>query len=272
MKERITVTIERDLLDELDGQIDGVVIKNRSHAIELNLSKVLKREHLKQAVILAGGSYVVEQNGKDVPSFMLDINGRSIVEHNILMLKRQGIKDFILAVGYRKELIKKRLGDGSKLGVAIKYLEEDQPLGTAGVLRKIASHINSTFLVCNGDELKDIDIKNMFDYHKKQGTSATIAITTAESTKEYGEVVLNGNRIYSFVEKPKDGASTNLINAGLYIFDPEVISHAPEGFGRLESDVFPKLASQENLAGYMFYGKWLDVRDKKSLKEAEMTW
>ncbi|MGM5481282.1 MAG: sugar phosphate nucleotidyltransferase [Nanobdellota archaeon] len=272
MKERITITIDQELLDALDADIDGVMVKNRSHAIELNLSKTLKRKHLTQAVVLSGGQHLVEQNGTDLPTFMIEINGRPIIEHNILMLKRQGIKEFIVAVGFEKDMVKKRLGNGSHLGVNIKYIEEDQPLGTSGVLREAASHINGTFLMCNGDELKEINVKDMFEFHKKQGTSATIAVTTASSTKEYGEVVLNGNRVYSFVEKPKTGTPTNLINAGLYIFDPEVITEAPEGFGRLESDVFPKLADDENLTGYIFYGKWMDVRNKESLKDAEMNW
>ncbi|MFP4195585.1 MAG: sugar phosphate nucleotidyltransferase [Candidatus Woesearchaeota archaeon] len=272
MKERITITIDQELLDALDNQIDGVMVKNRSHAIELNLSKTLKRQHIAQAIILAGGKHVVEQEGKELPTFMIEINGRTILEHNILMLKRQGIKEFIIAVGYKKEMVKDRLGDGSHFGVSLRYIEEEHPLGTSGVIRKAAPLINSTFLVCNGDELKEINIKEMFEFHKKQGTSATIAVTTASSTREYGEVVLNGNRVYSFVEKPKSSTPTNLINAGLYIFDPEVITEAPEGYGRLESDVFPKLADDNNLAGYIFYGKWMDVRNQQSLKHAEMNW
>ena len=159
MKERITITIDKELLDALDTQIDGVMVKNRSHAIELNLSKTLKRENIAQAVILAGGKHVVEQDGKELPTFMIRINGRPIIEHNILMLKRQGVSEFIVAVGFAKEMVKERLGDGTHLGVNIEYVEEERPLGTAGVLRKASSHIRSTFLVCNGDELKEINIK-----------------------------------------------------------------------------------------------------------------
>lgn len=271
MKERITITIDQQILNEVDAQIDGTIIKNRSHAVELSLAKCLQKKGIRQAVILAGGNLTVEQEGRDVPPFLVNINGRPIIEHNIVMLRRQGIKEFIIAVGQHKEEIVKRFGEGDKLGVNIIYIEEDEPLGTAGVLRKASEHISGTFVVCNSHELKEIDIKEMFDFHRKQGCPATIAITTTPTPKEYGVVVLNGNYVYSFIEKPQGSSPTNLINAGLYIFEPEVIKMAPDGFGRLELDVFPKLAAEEDLAGFIFYGKWQDVRSQETLNKA-MKW
>ncbi|MBN1175767.1 NTP transferase domain-containing protein [Candidatus Woesearchaeota archaeon] len=272
MKERITITIDEDMLSSIDAQVDGTVIKNRSHAIELNLSKALQRKNISQAVILAGGPYELKIDRKDIPTTMLEVNGKTILEHNILMLKKQGIKKFIIAVGHKKEIIKNYLKDGKKLGVEITYIEEDVPLGTAGALKEAAQHISGTFLVCNGDELKSIDIKEMYEYHRKQGTLATIAVTTTMNPKDYGVVILNGNRVYSFVEKPKENIPTNLINAGLYIFEPEVINEAPEGYGRLEEDVFPKLANREECAGYVFYGEWQDVRSEEALAQAIKNW
>jgi NDP-sugar pyrophosphorylase family protein len=272
MKERITITIDEDMLTSIDAQVDGTMIKNRSHAIELNLAKALQRKNITQAVILAGGPYELKIDRKEIPTTMLEVNGKTILEHNILMLKKQGIKKFIIAVGHKKDQIKNHLADGSKLGVNIQYIEEDVPLGTAGALKEAAQHINGTFLVCNGDELKNIDIKEMYDYHRKQGTLATIAVTTSMNPKDYGVVILNGNRVYSFVEKPKDNIPTNLINAGLYIFEPEVINEAPEGYGRLEEDVFPKLANKEECAGYVFYGEWQDVRSEEALAQAIKNW
>lgn len=272
MKERITITIDEDMLSSIDSQVDGTIIKNRSHAIELNLSKALQRKNISQAVILAGGPYELKIDRKDIPTTMLEVNGKTILEHNILMLKKQGIKKFIIAVGHKKEILKNYLQDGKKLGVEITYIEEDVPLGTAGALKEAAQYINGTFLVCNGDELKNIDIKEMYDYHRKQGTLATIAVTTTMNPKDYGVVILNGNRVYSFVEKPKENIPTNLINAGLYIFEPEVINEAPEGYGRLEEDVFPKLANKEECAGYVFYGEWQDVRSEEALAQAIKNW
>ncbi len=272
MKERVTITIENNLLQEIDSQIDGTIIKNRSHAIELALSKCFQKKTLNQAVILAGGKYTIKQDGRKIPTFMVRINGKPILEHNIAMLKRQGITKFYLAVGFKKELIEDYFGTGEQWGIHIKYIKETEPQGTSGVLHKIGKYINSPFVMCNGDELKDINIKEMFEFHKKQGALATIAVTTTTNPENYGVVVLNGNKVYSFIEKPKTNIPTNLINAGLYIFEPEVIQQAPLGFGRLEQDVFPKLVQKEKLSGYVFYGKWQDVRDEEALEKAMKNW
>jgi NDP-sugar pyrophosphorylase family protein len=268
MKERITITIDQQILNELDAQIDGTIVKNRSHAVELSLAKSLQKKGIKQAVILAGGNLTVEQEGKDLPPFLVKINNRTIIEHNILMLRRQGIKDFIVTVGEYKDEIIKLFSEGNKLGINIIYVEEKEPLGTAGILRKAAQHLSGTFIVCNSHELKEIDVKEMLDFHRKQRCPATIAITTTPTPKEYGVVVLNGNQIYSFIEKPQGSSPTNLISAGFYIFEPEVIKMAPEGYGRLELDIFPKLAANKDLAGFIFYGKWQDVRSPETLAKA----
>lgn len=260
------------MLKLLDEQVDGVAIKNRSHAIELNLAKALQKKSVTQAVIFAGGTYSVTQDREEVPTVMAKIKGKPILEHNILMLKKQGVTEIILAVSHEKERIKEHFGNGQRLGVSIKYIEDENPQGTAGALRAAAPHITGTFIACNGDELKTIDIKEMYAFHKKQGTMATLAVTTKANPKEYGVVVLNGNHVYSFIEKPTGSIPTNLINAGLYIFEPEVIKMTPQGFGRLEQDVFPKLAQKEELAGYVFYGAWQDVRSTEGLEQAMIKW
>lgn len=272
MKERITITIEESLLKTLDKRVDGVTIKNRSHAIELILSKSIKGNNITTALVLAGGPYEIEQNGETTPTLMVKINNKPILEHNILMLKKQGITNILLIVGHKKELIKEYFNNGEAQGVEITYIEEDKPHGTAGVLKLASEYITEPFVVVNGDELKKIDVREMYDFHRKQGTLATMALTTSSDPQHYGVVVLNGNRVYSFIEKPKGRIPSNLINAGLYIFEPEVLNEAPQGYGRLEEDVFPKLAQKEELAGYVFYGEWQDVRDTTSLQRALKEW
>lgn len=272
MKERITITIDSDLLGKIDDQVDGVNVKNRSHAIELSLSRVLDRTRIKQAIILAGGPYEVKQNGRSIPTTMVQINNKPVLEHNILNLKKQGVSEIILAVGHKKDLIKNYFGDGSKFGVSIHYIEDDQPQGTAGVLKNAAQYVTGPFTVSNGDVLKAIDVKDMFEFHKKQGTLATIALTTVNDPQQYGVVILNGNRVHSFVEKPQSSIPTNLINAGFYIFEPEVLNEIPQGYAKLEVDVFPKLANKEEFAGYVFYGKWNYVRTKELLEQAIQDW
>ncbi|MBU0471295.1 MAG: NTP transferase domain-containing protein [Nanoarchaeota archaeon] len=274
MKERVTLTLDRGLLERIDKSIDGGRVKNRSHAVEMLLRQAVGVEKPTKAFILAGGKGKrLKLLSKDLPKPLMEIKGKPIIQYNIELFKKYGIKDIILAVGYKADLIKKKLGDGKKLGVNITYVEEKNALGTAGPLRLAKNLLKEPFIMCNADELKDIDLDDMFLFHQETKGCATIALTSVQDPSMYGVAVLNGNKIMTFVEKPpKQSAPSNLINAGLYILDPKVIDYIPEGFAMMETDVFPKLATGEELFGYPFSGQWFDTGTPERFKIAEMNW
>lgn len=274
MKDRVTLTIDRRILEQVDKTVDGSKIKNRSHAIELFLRRSLGIDKPNKALILAGGKGTrLKLLATNKPKSLVELQGKEIIKYNIELMKKYGIKDIILSVGYKADMIRKALGDGSKMGVNITYIEEKTPLGTAGPL-KLAKHLlTETFVVCNADELKNIDLDDMFTFHQNNKSMGTIALTTVKDPSAYGVALLNGNKIMSFVEKPrKEDAPSNLINAGLYILQPEVISYIPDGFAMLETDVFPKLATDESLCGYPFGGQWFDTGTPERFKKAEQEW
>ena len=102
---------------------------------------------------------------------------------------------------------------------------------------------------------------------------ATIALTTVDDPSQYGVARLEGSRIVEFVEKPKkENAPSNLINAGFYIIEPEVLDMIPDGYSMIEKDVFPKLAKLGRLRGFPFSGQWYDVGTMERLKMAEKDW
>jgi|FLOH01.1.fsa_nt_gi mannose-1-phosphate guanylyltransferase len=274
MKERVTLTLDRDILDKIDRSVDGGKVKNRSHAIEMLLRQAIGIEKPTKGLILAGGNGgKLKWFGKESPRSLIEIKGKPLIVYNIELFKKYGIKDIFIAVGYKSDRIRKALGDGKKFGVNIIYIEEKNPLGTAGPLRAAKQYLTETFVMCNSDELKNIDLDDMFAYHKANKGCATIALTTRKDPSMYGVAVMNGNKVISFVEKPpKDNAPSNLINAGLYILDPVVIDYIPEGYARIETDVFPKLASEEELCGYPFGGQWFDARTPEKHKIAEDKW
>lgn len=228
---------------------------------------------IKKAIILAGGQGTrLRPLTYEIPKALIPIHGKTITEHLFDLLKKYGIKDIILAVGYMREKIKNCYNNGTKFGINLSYVEEEEPLGTAGPLRLAKNMLKETFIVSNGDELKDINIPEMYNLHKKSKALATIALTAVDDPSAYGVAKLEGSKIIEFVEKPKkEEAPSNLINAGFYILEPEVISLIPEGFAMLEKDVFPKLAKEGKLYGYHFKGQWFDTgnfeRYEKALKE-----
>lgn len=274
MKDRVTLTIDRDVLKIIDERIDGTTIKNRSHAVELLLRQSLKSAIPTTAIILAGGKGTRLKPLTDkTPKSLVDLNGQPIIQYNLDLCRRYGIKNVILSVGHMKDQIIRHYGDGSALGLNITYVEEKEPLGTAGPLRMLKGKITESFIVMNGDELKDINLARLYHAHIENSAKATIALTTVDDPSAYGVALMDGNRIVRFVEKPKkEDAPSKLINAGLYILEPEVLNYIPEGYAMWELDVFPKLAKEGTLFGYPFSGQWFDTGTMERLQHAGKSW
>jgi mannose-1-phosphate guanylyltransferase len=274
MKERITITLDSELIRQIDKRIDGDTIRNRSQQIEVLLTKALGTYRPKKALILVGGRGTrLRPLTYKTPKCMFDVNGKTIAEHLFDLMKMYGIRDVIMSVGYLKEKVMEHYGDGSQFGVNIAYVEEEEPLGTAGPLKLAKNMLNDSFIVTNGDELKNINIPRMFRLHKRKDALATIALTTVTDPSQYGVARLSGSRILEFVEKPKPGkAPSFLINSGFYIMEPKVIDMIPSGFSMLEKDVFPKLAKQGTLRGFPFAGQWFDIGTIERYENAKKRW
>ena len=276
MKERITITVEQDILSDVDKQIDREYIKNRSHAIEVLLKKALGKRCPKKAVILCGGKGTrLRPITNEIPKPLIPVHGKALIEHLLDLFKKYDVKEVFLSVGYKKEKIMEYFGNGDKFGVKISYIDEseDSPLGTAGPLKKARHLLTETFIVTNGDELKDINLEEMFDVHKNNKAKITIALTTVPDPTSYGVAELSGSRILRFIEKPpKDKAPSNLINSGLYIVEPEAIDVIPDGFAMLEKDVFPIVAYNGGLFGYPFSGQWFDTGSIERWEKALNEW
>ena len=271
-KERVTITLDGNIISQIDKRIDGIDIKNRSQEIEFLLAQALGTNIPSKAVLLVGGRGTrLRPLTDNLPKSLLKIKEETIIEHLFDLLKKYGIRDAILCVGYLKDKIKEHFEDASKYGINITYVEENEPLGTAGPLKLAKKYLKDSFIVSNGDELKNINIPRMFRLHKRKNALATIALTTVDDPSHYGVARLDGSRIIEFIEKPTNSVS-NLINAGFYILEPEVIDMIPNGFSMLEKDVFPKLAKLGRLRGFPFAGQWFDIGNIERYKIAEKKW
>ena len=274
MKERVTLTIEKNILEKIDSRIDGSKVKNRSHAVELMLIKALSSNRPRKAIILAGGrgnrlGSIIET----IPKPLIEVKGKPLLQWNIELLRSHGIKEIMISVGYMADKVKEYFGDGEKFGVKIFYTQDEFPLGTAGPIKKVKDFVTETTIVCNADELKDIDLDEMYEYHKNNQGLCTIALTTVDDPSAFGVALLNGDKIVTFIEKPsRENAPSNLINAGLYFLEPALIKYIPDGFSQIEQDVFPKLAKEDKLYGYHFSGQWLPTDTPDKLEIAKEDW
>lgn len=267
-KLRLSLTINKDIIQKIDASIDGVNIRNRSHAIELFITKAMKADMPKKAFILAGGKGTrLRPITYETPKPMILIKGRPLLEHTITLLRKYDVRDIIISIGYLGEKIKEYFGNGSKFGVNISYVEEKEPLGTAGPLKMAKDMLDSTFLMLNGDNVFNLDLSQMYRFHKKEGALGTLALTAVDNPSQYGVTKMNGTKIIEFIEKPSTWES-NLINAGVYILEPEVLEMIPDGFSKIENDVFPKVAKKNRLCGYPFEGYWKDLGTLEAYEQA----
>lgn len=258
-RSRITITLKKELLKNIDGIVDGVKIKNRSHAVEFLLSKNFTKQKIKKAVILAGGEGIkIKKGTKNISRILVPYQNKLFVEHIFDWLKKEGIEEVIISAGGLSPKIKEKIGDGSEFGIAVSYLFKDT--GTASVLKYLANIIDETFLMINGDVLADVDLSEMFDFHKKCGGVCTIGIVSVKEPSAFGTIKMKGNQIIDFIEKPKIGKEESyLINAGIYLMEPEICGITIKSCLSLEKNLFPALAKKNKLFGYYLQEKWFHL-------------
>lgn len=217
-----------------------------------------------KAVILVGGEGTrLRPLTSSVPKPMVPVLNKPFLEHVFRHLVDHGIRDIVLALCYLPDNIRGYFGDGSDFGINLTYVVEDLPLGTAGAVRNVSDHINSTFLVLNGDVYTDLDITSMIALHKDKSAVATIALTPVEDPSAYGVVDTDADgRVKSFIEKPaREDAPSNMINAGTYVLEPGVLSHVdPATFCMFENYLFPLLLkSGQPVYAYPSGAYWIDI-------------
>lgn len=275
VKEHISITLDEHILRRIDRLVDGMNIKNRSHAIEKLLSQYLDSQAIRQAVVLCGGTGAdLAPITYEIPKPMIPVKGKPVLEYIIQHLKSEGITDILLAVDYMHEKIISYFGNGGKFGVNIKYVVEDKPLGTAGSLSAAKGLLSDTFVLLYGDVLSKVNFRDMLRAHRSAKALATMALTTSSDTKGYGVAKLRGERIIGFSEKPKpEKAESNLINAGVFIVEPEILNHPAfsKSAGQLER-VFEKLAPEEQLSGYVYDGPWYHLETPENYGRAIKEW
>lgn len=225
-----------------------------------------------KAVILLGGKGTrFRPLTFNTPKALLKVQGKTVPEHLIDLFKKYNITDLIFSVGYLASKVREYFKDGSQFGVNITYVEEKTPLGSAGAIKLASNLLKEAFIVTNGDELKSINLDEMYTFHKSKSAKITVALTQSFDPSSYGVANIQDNIIEEFVEKPKI-APSNFINSGLSIWEPDVIKLIPDGFCMYEKEIYPILAKQKKLFGYMMSGQWFDTGTPERYELAVEEW
>jgi NDP-sugar pyrophosphorylase family protein len=226
-----------------------------------------------KALVLAGGyatrlrpiTYVI-------PKLLFPLLGKPMIYWTLENLKSFDVKEVVLAVNYLADSLRAIVGDKYK-GMRIRYSLEDIPLGTGGPI-KLASRtvdLGETFIVMNGDIIADIDLQKMLMHHEETRALITDALYEVKDPTRFGSGLLDSRgRIIRFVEKPPlNQAVSHLVNAGIYLIEPEVLKMIPsERKVSLEREIFPLLARKHRLAGFLFSGYWFDIGSLSDYRKA----
>jgi dTDP-glucose pyrophosphorylase len=226
-----------------------------------------------QAVIMAGGFGTrLRPLTDDVPKPMLPVGDKPLMEHIVALLRTAGIKSVSVTTHYKGEMIADHFKDGSDFGVAINYVEEDEPLGTAGAL-SLLDRPNGPLLVINGDIMTRVDFGAMLSFHREHAADMTVGIRQLETTVPFGVVESEGVDIVRIVEKP---TMSHFISAGVYLLEPDVVALIPAGKPYDMPDLINRLAAEgKKVVGFPIREYWLDIgrlEDYESAKqEADST-
>lgn len=216
-----------------------------------------------KAIILAGGKGTrLRTVVNDRPKPMAIVNGKPFLEYLIINLKRKGIKDIILSVGFMYENIKEFFGDGKNIGVKITYSVESTALGTGGAIIKCKELLDSgeDVIVLNGDTYFDIDFERLIESHKNKSVMLSMALREVEDITRYGAVEFDKNNyVTNFIEKGKESIS-KYINGGIYIINSKLLDeYKNESVISFENDIIPYIIKKSKINVELFNNYFIDI-------------
>lgn len=226
-----------------------------------------------KAVVMAGGEGTrLRPLTVNTPKPLVPVCNIPVMEHMIKHLKSHNITDIIITLHYLADEIVSYFGNGNDFGVSIHYSVEEEPLGTAGSIKKIASSLDGPFLIVSGDALADFDFTKFIEFHKSKKAAASILLKKVENPLEFGLVIVDrDSHIKQFIEKPTWGeVFADTANTGIYLINPEVLDLMEYGqvydFSR---DIFPEMMSKQMpLCGCILNGYWCDIGNLEQYKQA----
>jgi NDP-sugar pyrophosphorylase family protein len=222
-----------------------------------------------KAVILAGGKgRRLEPYTTLLPKPLMPVGDMPVLEIILKQLKRAGFTEAILAVGHLAGLIEAYFGDGESLGIHLRYSVEHEPLGTVGPLKAMEPDLrDGSFLVMNGDVLTDLDLRELFEFHKKEKGSVTVCVNERKVGIDFGVVKREGKEIVGYEEKP---TLSYWVSMGIYVFHPDALRFVPESRPfDLPDLVLSLLENRKKVSAYPYDGFWLDIGREEDFRAAQ---
>ncbi|GBC83366.1 UTP--glucose-1-phosphate uridylyltransferase [bacterium HR10] len=227
------------------------------------------------AVILAGGKGTrMRPLTVHLPKPAAPVVNRPFLFYQLDLLRGTGVEEVMVCLAYQPQRIEHALTESEDYEFSIRYVVEPTPLGTAGAFKNCEAYVRGTAIVLNGDILTDLALSDVLRHHRETAAVATIVLVPVENPSAYGVVEMAADgRVTRFVEKPRASEVTSrLINAGIYVLEPRVLSHIPEGKTfSFEYDLFPLLLERgEPVQAYVWEGYWRDIGTPRQYLQANL--
>lgn len=195
---------------------------------------------------------------------LIPVANRPALDHLLDWLAGHGVERAVLAMGQRQDDLVEAYPEGAWGSLEIAHVVERERLESGGAIRNAvrSAEVEGRFIVLNGDVYVDFDLGSALSAHNEAGARLTLALCQVANPSAFGVAVVDGNRrITGFVEKPPPGtAPSDLVNAGVWVFEPDLVGEIPAGAVRVEETLFPSLVGRgENVLGYRFEGLWADL-------------
>jgi len=235
---------------------NGVIIDVISWIELFGECRVDKKKYTNQVVIMAGGKGSrLNPFTNILPKPLIPVGNKSIVEHIMGKFSLCGFHKFIYTLNYKKEYIKLFLAEND-FPYDIDYVEENEFLGTAGSISLLKDKISDTFFVANCDSLLNVDYVEILKWHKEHDALITIVGCHNEVKIPFGVLELSNGKLDHILEKPVHDV---IINTGVYIMEPEVISLVPDNERMDMNELIESLVKKEKISVYPIYGNWFDI-------------
>jgi len=259
------------MLQETLHQIPAIDQLGRVTRLFLLEELIKPKKHPNPVVIMAGGQGKrLRPLTHNCPKPMLRVGGKPLLEIILGQCIDAGFQHFYLSVNYLKKQIKDYFGDGTRWHVRIDYLEETQPLGTAGALSLLAQKPTEPLLVINGDVLTRVDYDRLLRFHVERQVAATICVREHETQIPYGVVRMEEMSVLALEEKP---LLTHFVNAGIYLLDPALLDLIPhDNFFDMPTLLEKVIQQQHPVGAFPIFEYWLDVGHLGTLERAHQEW
>ena len=263
MKQKISITIDKEILKRIDSIVDNVIIRNRSQAIEHLVNNSLGEN--RTAVILSGGDEKNMKISDKEYRITANIGKNTLIEKAVKKLRQNNFRNiFVIARSNILTSVFDILKDGSSYGVKISYIEEKESNGSANSLRLVNGKIKTAFLVVFGDIIFDkINIEELWNQHIRQNSTATLMLTTSPKPSSKGIVKMEGIKILSFEQKPKH-SDIYIGFSSMFVTEPEILGYRGNS---LEYDIFPRLAEKGLLQGHLSSEKEIHIHTKEDIRK-----